>query len=76
MKALAVLLAVSTFQPKIPKTWKTSDVEALEVPLANPKYSPIHISEVAYYRIPVRMIYKTYPVSVLSKTGQGCDVGY
>ena len=62
MKALAVLLAVSTFQPKIPKTWKTSDVEALEVPLANPKYSPIHISEVAYYRIPVRMIYKTYPV--------------
>ena len=62
MKALAVLLAVSTFQPKIPKTWKTSDVEALEVPLANPKHSPIHISEVAYYRIPVRIIYKTYPV--------------
>ena len=62
MKALAVLLAVSTFQPQIPKTWKTSDVEALEVPLANPKYSPIHISEVAYYRIPVRIIYKTYPV--------------
>jgi hypothetical protein len=48
--------------PKIPKTWKTSDVETLEVPLANPKYSPIHISEVAYYRIPVRIIYKTYPV--------------
>jgi hypothetical protein len=62
MKALAVLLAVSTFQPKIPKTWKTSDVEALEVPMANPKYSPIHISEVAYYRIPMRIIYKTYPV--------------
>jgi hypothetical protein len=41
MKALAVLLAVSTFQPKIPKTWKTSDVETLEVPLANPTYSPI-----------------------------------
>ena len=62
MKALAVLLAVSAFQPKIPQTWKNSDVEALEVPLANPKYSPIHISEVAYYRIPVRIIYKTYPV--------------
>ena len=29
MKALAVLLAVGTFQPQIPKTWKTSDVEAL-----------------------------------------------
>ena len=62
MKALAVLLAVSTFQPTIPKTWKTSDVEALEVPLANPKYSPIHISEGTYYRIPVRIIYKSYPV--------------
>src|SRR6266481_6227989 len=62
MKALAVLLAVGTFQPQIPKTWKTSDVETLEVPLANTKYSPIHISEVAYYRIPVRIIYKSYPV--------------
>src|SRR5215469_14705375 len=62
MKTLAVLLVVTAFQPKIPKTWKNSDVEALELPLANPKYSPIHISEESYYRIPVRIIYKSYPV--------------
>jgi hypothetical protein len=59
---MAVLLAVSIFQPKIPKTWKTSDVEALEVPLANSRYSPVHISEEVYYRIPVRTIYKSYPI--------------
>ncbi|PYT31565.1 MAG: hypothetical protein DMG57_04790 [Acidobacteria bacterium] len=59
---MALLLAVSTFSPNIPRTWKASDVSALEVPLANPMYSPIHISEEVYYRLPVRVIYKSYPV--------------
>ena len=36
MRALAVLLAASVFQPTIPKTWNDPDVAALEVPLANP----------------------------------------
>jgi mono/diheme cytochrome c family protein len=62
MKALAVLLAASAFQPDIPKTWDDRAVAVLEVPLANPKYSPIHISEAAYYQIPPRVIYKSYPV--------------
>ena len=62
MKTMALLLAVSTFSPNIPRTWKASDVSALEVPLANPMYSPIHISEEVYYRLPVRVIYKSYPV--------------
>ena len=35
---------------------------ALEVPLANPKFSPVHISEEQYYRIPARIIYKSYPI--------------
>ncbi len=35
---------------------------SLEVPLANPRYSPVHISADAYYRIPPRVLYKTYPV--------------
>ena len=46
----------------VPQAWKQSDVSTLEVPLANPKYSPIHISEAEYYQIPVRIIYKSYPV--------------
>jgi len=62
MQTWAVLLLAGAFQPQIPRTWKTSDVAALEVPLANPKYSPVQISEEAYYRIPARVIYKTYPV--------------
>jgi len=62
MKALAVLLAASAFQPELPKTWTDAAVAALELPLANPKYSPVHISEKTYYRIPERIIYKSYPV--------------
>ena len=49
MKALAILLAASAFQPQIPKTWTEAAVAALELPLANPKYSPVHISEQTYY---------------------------
>ena len=62
MRTLAILLAASVFQPSIPRTWKDADVATLEVPLANPQYSPIHISEQQYYRIPERVIYKSYPV--------------
>jgi hypothetical protein len=55
-----------TTAPEIPKTWpKTWDDEAmaaLELPLANPVGSPKHISANYYYRIPVRPIYKSYPI--------------
>jgi len=54
-----VMLAISA---DVPKTWTQSDVDTLEVPLANARYSPIHISEDEYYRLPVRTIYKSYPV--------------
>ena len=62
MKPLAIVLALSVSVPDIPRTWKQADVDRLEVPLANPKYSAVHISEDDYYRIPVRIIYKSYPV--------------
>jgi hypothetical protein len=62
MNALAILLAAGVFQPSIPKTWSDPDVAALELPLANPKFSPVHISGDAYYRIPARIFYKSYPV--------------
>ena len=57
----AVLASLTAFSPNVPRTWKQSDVTTLEVPLANPKYSPTHISE-GYYQIPIRIIYKSYPV--------------
>lgn len=58
----ALLLAAAVFHPHIPRTWEDASVATLEVPLANPKFSPIHISEAEYYRLPERTIYKSYPV--------------
>jgi hypothetical protein len=62
MIVVAFLLAAAAATPDIPRTWTDAAVADLEVPLVNPKYSPIHISEKAYYQIPVRTIYRTYPV--------------
>ncbi len=62
MLSLAFLLAAAVFQPDVPRTWKNADVATLEVPLANPAYSPVHVSEEQYYGIQERVIYKTYPV--------------
>src|SRR5688572_10513150 len=56
----ALLAAQST--ETIPRVWTTAAVAALELPLANAAASPVHISEEAYYRIPERILYKTYPV--------------
>ena len=58
----ALLLAAAVFHPNIPRTWEDASVLTLEVPLANPKFSPIHISEAEYYRLPERTIYRSYPV--------------
>src|SRR5499426_4310094 len=51
-----------TFSPAIPKTWDDQEMASLEVPLADPSGSPAHVSAEYYYRIPVRKIYKSYPV--------------
>jgi len=50
------------FSPIIPRTWDDHAMAQLEVPLAYPSASPKHVSAEYYYRIPVRPIYKTYPV--------------
>jgi hypothetical protein len=46
----------------VPRTWDDSIMPTLEVPLANPIGSPKQISADYYYKIPVRPIYKQYPV--------------
>ena len=60
--SLAAFLAVTVVSPNIPRTWRQPDVATLEVPLANPEHSPVHVSEEQYYRIPARIIYKSYPI--------------
>jgi mono/diheme cytochrome c family protein len=62
VKFLAALLAVSAFAADVPRTWEKSAVETLELPLVDRNYSPVHLDEAAYYRIPERVIYKSYPV--------------
>ena len=52
----------STFTPSVPRVWDDEAISTLELPLADPVGSPKHISSDYYYRIPVRPIYKSYPV--------------
>jgi hypothetical protein len=63
MKHLALFLAaVVALAPNVPRTWEKASLDTLELPLANRQYSPLHIDEAAYYGIPERVIYKSYPV--------------
>ena len=50
------------YLPAIPKVWDDAVLKDLEVPLARAEYSPKHAPASFYYQIPVRPIYKSYPV--------------
>ena len=52
----------SGLHPAIPRAWDNAAMATLEVPLADPIGSPKHVSAEYYYRIPVRPIYKSYPI--------------
>ena len=74
---LVVLLPVNAqvrqpaVQPVVPRVWDDHAIATLEVPLANPDGSPKHVSVGFYYRIPVRPIYKTYPVYAPGREPEG-----
>ncbi len=59
------------FHPVIPKTWDDSAMATLEVPLVDPSASPKHVPADYYYRIPVRPIYKQYPVYAPGREPRG-----
>ncbi len=44
------------------RIWTAETLKDWELPLANPAYSQIPVSESFYYSLPTRVIYKTYPV--------------
>lgn len=54
--------AAPGFSPVIPKAWDDREMAGLEVPLAEQSASAKHVEADYYYRIPVRPIYKSYPV--------------
>ena len=51
-----------TYAPVIPRVWNDQEISTLHVPLANAVATPEHVSSEYYYQIPVRPIYKSYPV--------------
>jgi len=59
------------WKPEIPSTWVDSEIATLEIPLADPASSPKHISADYYYRIPVRPVYKSYPIYAPGKGPRG-----
>jgi hypothetical protein len=59
--------AGARWAPQIPKTWDDTELQSLELPLATPEYSPVHVPAEYYYRVPVQPIYKSYPISLVSK---------
>ncbi|MCG3160822.1 MAG: hypothetical protein JMDDDDMK_01897 [Acidobacteria bacterium] len=65
--------ANKAFTPAIPKTWDDKAMDSLELPTADPAGSPKHISADYYYRIPVRPIYKSYPVYTPGKEPSGYE---
>jgi hypothetical protein len=50
------------FRPDIPKVWDVAALKDQEIPVVVPKYSPKPFSADYYYKIPVRTIYKSYPI--------------
>lgn len=62
MAIAACTREVPSSPPVIPKTWDDEAVASFQVPLADASVSPKHISSDYYYRMPVRPIYKSYPV--------------
>src|SRR5437870_666243 len=60
--ATASISAAQPFRPDIPKTWDSAALAKLEVPHPDARYSPVPVSADYYYRVPVRPVYKTYPV--------------
>jgi len=54
--------SAQTFSPQIPRAWADRDVAAFEVPLTHSDRSPRYMTEKEYYALPVRPIYRSYPV--------------
>ncbi len=50
------------FSPTIPRVWDDAEMATLQLPLVDSTASPKQISSDYYYRIPIRTIYKNYPV--------------
>ena len=69
MRSVAILFWAATslaaqppYHPEIPKTWDAAALASLEVPHPDQRYSPVAVPVEYYYSVPIRPVYKTYPV--------------
>ncbi len=46
----------------VPRAWDEAALSSLELPLADPRMNPQHVPADYYYKIPIRHLYKSYPV--------------
>ena len=61
----------SALSISIPKVWDDAEIATVELPLADAMATPKHITADYYYRIPIRPIYKSYPVYALGREPLG-----
>jgi hypothetical protein len=59
---IAIICAAGAEGQEIPKVWDDAAIASITVPLAVPAATPVQISSKYYYGIPVRPVYKNYPV--------------
>lgn len=57
-----LLLSFVAFAQVPSPLWNAQAMKDLEIPLSRPEFSPKHTPAEAYYKIPVRPVWKTYPV--------------
>jgi hypothetical protein len=67
LTALAAAQTMTTdadlpFVPEIPRAWDASALAELELPLADQAATPQHLTPAQYYGMPVRPIYRSYPI--------------
>ncbi len=72
--SLATVLAAQDQKPfrfQVPRMWNDAAMADLELPLAQAEHSLRMVSSEYYYRIPVRPVYKTYPVYARDREPSG-----
>jgi hypothetical protein len=62
LTACSPAVAQDPYSPEIPRTWTASALAGTELPLAHAEFSPEHVPEDYYYQLPVREVWRSYPI--------------
>jgi len=69
---IAVLLAATLVAAQAPpRIWDAAELASFELPLVHKAASPKHVAPDYYYRMPVRPVYKSYPIYAPGKEPAG-----